>query len=126
VPLLPPLTCLEVLFAVALMEELFISDGKWRAKIGLRQGREAQMMPVLISTSHQASMLTLKTVKFIEWKAGRRVTRRTMETMHALSSQLELVIEMNGKEEGKRREHTMIQQQMSNLTSTSASSAIAI
>jgi hypothetical protein len=74
-----------------MVEELFIREGKWRFKIGFRQGREEQMMPVLISTSHQAAMLTLKTVKFTEWKAGRRVTRRMMETMHALPSQVSSV-----------------------------------
>jgi hypothetical protein len=62
----------------------FIRDGKCRFKMGFRQGSEEQMMPVLISTSHHAAMLTLKTVKFMLWKAGSRVTRRTIETMHAL------------------------------------------
>jgi hypothetical protein len=58
--------------------------------MGFRHGREEQIMPVLISTSHQAAMFTLKTVKLMLWKAGRRVTRRTIETMHALDNDVRI------------------------------------
>lgn len=58
--------------------------GKAFLRSGFRQGRQAQIMPVLSSISAQAPTWTLKSVKFMEWRMGRRVMRRTMDTIEAL------------------------------------------